>query len=286
MPRCRRGRPRGRPLESSPRVRRRLRRRDERAAHLDAAGAGPVRRPPFHEGARPRRRVGIAPARRPRFRARRRSPCGARLLAESVVARDRARRRRARLARARLKELGHASDSVAIERELRAWHAVVDEARARVADAAAAEKARAPGTARQKAREALAILEALPHPASDGIAASLRWDVGFFSDRLGDLQAARDAWQSVRDFEERVLLQDHPSLQRTRMNFAATLAESGDLHGARALLESVLVVQERTLPPDHPNLQRTRQNLAATMHKLGDLRAARALSEKVLEVRE
>ncbi|MEW6744051.1 MAG: CHAT domain-containing tetratricopeptide repeat protein [Planctomycetota bacterium] len=101
---------------------------------------------------------------------------------------------------------------------------------------------------------------------------------------LDQIAVAQRAWDAACAHRQRRLPEDHPDLQRMRLNLGATLMQLGDLEGARPLLEKSVEILSRTLPDDQPDLQRARVNLGATLGKLGNLEGAHLLLEKGLEV--
>ena len=114
---------------------------------------------------------------------------------------------------------------------------------------------------------------------------ALLFDLGRFAYDMGDLRASEKARRRVLEVRTRTLPDDHPDLQKARLNMGVTMHALGDLAGAKALLEKVIEVDSRTLPDDDPNLLMALQDLAVTIEDLGDLTGARALEEKILEVR-
>ncbi|MCA8943089.1 MAG: CHAT domain-containing protein [Planctomycetes bacterium] len=133
-----------------------------------------------------------------------------------------------------------------------------------------------------------ALASARLDSASDAwlaVVAESLWRLGYAAHRCSDLHAAHDAWEAAVRHRAKTLPDEHPDLQRARLNVAVTKRALGDLAGALALFERVFVVFSKTLPDEHPDLQLARQNLALTKRELGDLASALALEEKVFAVR-
>ncbi len=139
-------------------------------------------------------------------------------------------------------------------------------------------------TARALALEVVTHLLARPAAEQDAAWLALLNDAGSAAYYAQDSSTANAAWKRVHEVRLAALPSDHPDLQATRHNLAATLHTLGDLTGARALEEQALEVFSRTLPDDHRDLQAARLSLALTIKALRDLAGARALEEQVLEV--
>jgi tetratricopeptide (TPR) repeat protein len=206
------------------------------------------------------------------------------------LAQDRARTRkdsvRERVALEALAKLEGFADGAAVHAARAPRDAVVAAARAKLQESIRLQSEKALPAAREALNGALrGLLEHEGH-AEDSVMSSLLSDVGAQAYALSALKDAATAWNATRAYRERTLPEDHPDLQRARLNHAITIAELGDLAGARVLLERVVNVFEQTLHADHPDLQAARQNLAGTILELGDPVGARVLLERVLDVKE
>ena len=91
-----------------------------------------------------------------------------------------------------------------------------------------------------------------------------------------NLQVAHDAWAAVYAHRASTLPDDHPDVQKVRLNLAMAKHGLGDSEGGLALEERVFEVRSRALPHDHPDLQIARVNLATTKYSLRDFRGALA----------
>jgi hypothetical protein len=140
------------------------------------------------------------------------------------------------------------------------------------------------GKAREQIGRAIDALVATPGSRESALIEDQLWYLGHVAFDVAALDAARKAWQHARAFQEDSLPCDQLDLQKTRVNFARSLASLGDLRGARELEEKVLEVFSRTLSDEDPDLRTARQNLATTLQGLGELPRARALEERVLEI--
>jgi len=140
-------------------------------------------------------------------------------------------------------------------------------------------------SARDKARETVDLLLARPGGDRDATWLDLLNRAGLAAWDARDMPVARLAWEKVLEVRSASLSDDHPDLQWSRLNLAATIKLLDDLQGARALEEKVVEIRSRTLPDDHPDLQTARLCCADSAHQLGDFKAARELREAVLEAR-
>ncbi len=164
--------------------------------------------------------------------------------------------------------------------------AAVDEAvhtaRVVIRQVTAAHKAGDLERARAAAKEAEALLVAVPGGDEDARVIGARMTLGILAFRLDEIRIARSALEPVTAFLARTLPADHPFLQTGLGYLADVLVQLGDLETARALEERVLAAYERTFPDDHRNILTARGQLASTLRAMGDLGTARRLSEQVL----
>ncbi len=170
--------------------------------------------------------------------------------------------------------------------ETDATRAAVQAAQASIEEVKQARQRGEPERARLRLREAIFALLDSDQERRSTLVVDAAWILGSSAQKLGDFEAASDAFTFAVEQRARCLPPDHRALMKARGNLANARYSLGDLQGARDLERSVLEVLERTLSADHPDLLLARTNLALTIERMGDLRGAFALLESVLEERE
>jgi tetratricopeptide (TPR) repeat protein len=78
---------------------------------------------------------------------------------------------------------------------------------------------------------------------------------------LGDLPAARAAFERALTIDEAAFSSDHPKVAARLNNLGMILQAQGDLPAAQALFERALDIYTKSLPPEHPRLAEVRSNL-------------------------
>ena len=82
---------------------------------------------------------------------------------------------------------------------------------------------------------------------------------------LGDLPAARAAFERALAINERTFGPDHPNVAICVNNLGFVLQAQGDLPAARAAFERALAIDERTFGPDHPHVAIDVSNLGSVL---------------------
>jgi len=97
------------------------------------------------------------------------------------------------------------------------------------------------------------------HPTAARLAASL----GATLQGLGDLPAARTAFERALYITEIVRGPVHPEVALGVSRLGRVLQFMGDLPGAKAAYQRALQIFQETVAPEHPDLQAVRKNLQA-----------------------
>ena len=82
-----------------------------------------------------------------------------------------------------------------------------------------------------------------------------------------------------------ILPDEHPSLQKARLQLGRAKLNLGDSAGALVLFERACAINSKNLPDEHPDVQDARTCVAVAMLDLGDTRGAHALLQEVFAVR-
>jgi eukaryotic-like serine/threonine-protein kinase len=130
-------------------------------------------------------------------------------------------------------------------------------------------------------REAVALFAQETNSPDPAATADLCWKLGFTAHRIGDFNDAREAWRHVLGIQERVLSQDHPSLEPVRANVAFASLTLGDLTTARSLHEKRIAAESSSSHSGPMLGSRARLGLASVARAQGELSLALELQENV-----
>ena len=117
-------------------------------------------------------------------------------------------------------------------------------------------------------------------------AAALLNNLGLHLKEIGDLSAARAAYERALRINEARYGSDHPEVATGVNNLGGTLLALGDLSGARAAYERALRIDEAVHGPDHPKVAIRVNNLGVVLLAQGELSMARAAFERALRIDE
>jgi serine/threonine-protein kinase len=137
--------------------------------------------------------------------------------------------------------------------------------------------------ARRLAAEALAIFQRLGDDASAIEATNV---LGICADIQGRYAEARDDYERVLEWYERVLGPDHPLLARPLNDRAELEFDQGRSDAAIPLLERALAILDRAFGPEHQNSSYVVSNLANAKSATDHFAEALPLAERALRIDE
>ncbi|GIN04854.1 tetratricopeptide repeat protein [Planomonospora venezuelensis] len=113
-----------------------------------------------------------------------------------------------------------------------------------------------------------------------------RHDLAYWTERVGNVAAARDMLAELLPVRERVLGAEHPDTLATRNQLANSIGEAGDVTGARDAFAELLPMDERVWGAEHPDTLTARHMLARWTGNAGEAAAARDMLAELLPVRD
>ena len=107
--------------------------------------------------------------------------------------------------------------------------------------------------------------------------------LGWFSHKLGEVDAARKLYEEVIESQTAQLGASHTDTLITKSNLANLQKQMGETDAARKLYEEVIEGQTAQLGASHTSTLTTKSNLAILQDEMGEKDAARKLYEEALE---
>lgn len=100
--------------------------------------------------------------------------------------------------------------------------------------------------------------------------ASIQHDIGVMLRQYGDLEAAKDAFESARELRSRLFGGEHPDLAVTLKELAGIAREQGVNEEAERLYLAAIAINEAMLGEQHPETANTMNSLAVFYRGLGN----------------